>query len=84
MKVYVCIGSSCHLKGSHTIIELMKKYLEEAGLANKVELKAAFCLGKCTDGVVVRIDEEIICGVSANNFEEIFNGLIKDKLIKQE
>ena len=64
MKVYVCVGSSCHLRGSYDIINLMKERLEENGLADKVELSAAFCLGKCTEGVSVKVDDEIICGVS--------------------
>lgn len=48
MNIYVCVGSSCHLKGSYQIIDLMKKALEENGLTDQVNLSAAFCLGKCT------------------------------------
>ena len=47
MNIYVCVGSSCHLKGSYQIIELMKKALEDNGLTDQVNLSAAFCLGKC-------------------------------------
>lgn len=76
MKVAVCVGSSCHLRGSHSIIELLKQRLEETGLADQVDLRAAFCLGKCTDGVSIKVDDEIVCGVSADNFDEIFNQYI--------
>ncbi|MEE0102240.1 MAG: (2Fe-2S) ferredoxin domain-containing protein [Acutalibacteraceae bacterium] len=79
MKVYVCVGSSCHLRGSYDIINLMKERLEENGLADKVELSAAFCLGKCTEGVSVKVDDEIICGVSKDNFDEMFNTYILQK-----
>lgn len=47
MNVYVCAGSSCHVKGSYKIIELMRKAIEEYDLADKVQLKAAFCMGEC-------------------------------------
>lgn len=72
MTINVCVGSSCHLKGSYEIINLMKENLEKNGLTDKVELAAAFCLGKCTDGVTIKVNDEIITGVSAANFDEIF------------
>lgn len=76
MNVAVCVGSSCHLRGSYHIIELLKQRLEENGLTDKVDLRAAFCLGKCTDGVSIKVDEEIVCGVSTDNFDEIFQKYI--------
>lgn len=79
MNIYVCVGSSCHLKGSYNIINLMKEQLEKSGLSDKVTLKAAFCLGKCTDGVTIKVDDEIICGVSTDNFLEIFSKYVLRK-----
>ena len=73
MNIYVCVGSSCHLKGSYQIIELMKKALEDNGLTDQVNLSAAFCLGKCTHGVTIKVDDEIITGVSPDNFNDIFD-----------
>lgn len=80
MNVYVCVGSSCHLRGSYKIIELMKENIEKNGLEEKVNLSAAFCLGKCTTGVTVKVDEEIVCGVSPENFDGIFKEHILDKV----
>ena len=54
MKICVCVGSSCHLKGSYDIINLMKAALEKYGLTDTVDLSAAFCLGKCTHGVSIK------------------------------
>ena len=73
MNIQVCVGSSCHLKGSYQIINLAKDYLQRKGLTDKVNLSAAFCLGKCTSGVTIKVDDEIICGVSPENFEDVFN-----------
>lgn len=80
MNVYVCVGSSCHLKGSYKIIELMKENIASYGLEDKVELSAAFCLGKCTSGVTIKVNDEIICGVSVENFNSIFKEKILDKI----
>ena len=79
MKVYVCVGRSCHLRGSYDIIQLMKYRLKKNGLEDSVELSAAFCLGKCTQGVSVKVDDEIICGVSRENFDEVFNQYVLKK-----
>lgn len=73
MNICVCVGSSCHLKGSYNIINLMKEHLEKNGLTDKVNLCAAFCLGKCTNGVSVKIDDEIYTGLNPDNFEQFFN-----------
>ena len=73
MEINVCVGSSCHLRGSYQIINLMKENLEKNGLTDKVNLSAAFCLGHCTDGVSIKVDDEIITGVSPENFDQIFS-----------
>ena len=80
MNIYVCVGSSCHLKGSYQIIDLMKKALEENGLTDQVNLSAAFCLGKCTHGVSIKVDDEIVTGLNRDNFDDIFAGSVLAKL----
>ncbi len=71
--VYICVGSSCHVKGSYKIIELMRKAIADNQLEDKVILKAAFCLGNCAEGVNMRIDGNIIGNVNEENFQDIFN-----------
>ncbi len=71
MKISVCIGRSCHLRGSYDIIQRLKELVARDHLEDQVELSAAFCLGQCTHGCTIRIDEEIITGVTADNIEGI-------------
>lgn len=80
MNIYICVGSSCHLKGSYDIIQLMKEAITHHSLENRVNLSAAFCLGHCTDGVTIKIDEDIICSVSKDNFQEFFQDKVLSKL----
>lgn len=80
MKISVCVGSSCHLRGSYDIINLMKENIAGHQLEEKVDLAAAFCLGKCTDGVSVKIGDEIVVGVNKDNFDEIFQKYVLDAL----
>ncbi len=58
MELNVCIGSSCHLKGSYNVIQTFQRLIEEQGLHDEVELKAQFCMKQCQKGVAVAIGEE--------------------------
>ena len=81
MEIIVCVGSSCHLKGSYDVIELFKSAIASNNLEEKVILKATFCLGKCgVAGVTVKIDNEIITGVTIENFNEVFQTNVLAKL----
>ena len=57
MKVTVCIGSSCHIKGSRQVVEQIQALIAENGLGDKVELSGTFCMGKCQQGVCVSVDD---------------------------
>ena len=76
MVVSVCIGSSCHLKSSYDIINTFKELIEKNHLEDKVELAAAFCLGRCMDGVTIKVDGELVLGVNRENMNEIFDKYI--------
>ena len=79
MVVSVCIGSSCHLKGSYDIITTFKDLIAQHKLEDKVELAAAFCLGHCIDGVTIKVDEELVTGVNKENMNEVFERYILQK-----
>ena len=44
VEVSVCIGSSCHLKGSYNVIQAFQQMIEENGLHDKVDFKATLCM----------------------------------------
>ena len=51
MKVVVCIGSSCHLKGSRKVIEQLQYLIAQNDLKDKIELSGTFCMNNCQNGV---------------------------------
>lgn len=57
MKITVCIGSSCHIKGSRQVVEQLQYLISENKLGDKVELGGTFCMGKCQQGVCVTVDD---------------------------
>lgn len=58
MKITVCIGSSCHIKGSRGVVEELQKLIKDNKLEDKVELVGIFCLGKCQQGVSVMVEDQ--------------------------
>ena len=84
MIIQVCVGSSCHLKGSPEIVELLQKAVEEYHLENDVTLAGSFCIGKCNRiGVTVQVDDDIQVGITKENFKEFFKEHILNKLKKE-
>ena len=73
MVIQVCVGSSCHIKGSPEIIELLTKAVKDSGLEDEITLAGSFCIGKCNRvGVTVQVDDVIHTGVTRENFREFF------------
>ena len=67
--VQVCVGSSCHLKGSQDIVELFEKAVKDHNIEDEVVLSGSFCIGKCNRvGVIVQVDDEIHVGITRENF----------------
>ena len=79
MKVTVCIGSSCHIKGSRQVVEQLQDLINKNGLGDKVELAGAFCMGECQKGVCTKIDN-VIYSVTPATAEEFFNTEILGKV----
>lgn len=78
MKVTVCIGSSCHLKGSRQVVEGLQTLIAENGLKEKVELGGTFCMGNCQNGVCVTVDGNNF-SVSPDTVEDFFKTEILNK-----
>ena len=77
--VQICVGSSCHLKGSQEVVELMQKAVEEYNLDGDVVLVGSFCIGKCNrEGVTVQVNDDVHVGVTPQNFKEFFKKNILD------
>ena len=79
MKVTVCIGSSCHVKGSRQVVEQLQYLIAENNLSDKVELGGTFCMGQCQKGVCVTVDDTFY-SVSPDNVSEFFETSIKSKV----
>ena len=79
VKVTVCIGSSCHMKGSRQVVEALQYLINKNELEDKVELSGTFCMGKCgEDGVSVTVDGDYYA-VKPEGVLDLFTDVIMKK-----
>ena len=78
MKITVCIGSSCHIKGSRQVVETLNRLIGEYNGTDKVELGGTFCMGKCQQSVCVELEGEVF-SVSPDTAEAFF----KNEVLKR-
>ena len=79
MRVTICIGSACHLKGCREIIQQLQQLVKEHGVSDKVDLNGAFCTGNCVNGVCVTVDGTLY-SLSPETTKEFFEKEILGRL----
>lgn len=79
MKLMVCIGSSCHLKGSRQVVETLQSLIAEKNLKDQIELGGTFCMGKCQQGVCVTLDDQFF-SVTPETAEDFFKNEVLARL----
>lgn len=73
MIVQICVGSSCHLKGSEKLVELFQSAIATHHLENDVTLAGSFCTGRCNRvGVTITVDDEVFPGITPEDFDSFF------------
>ncbi len=79
MKITVCIGSSCHIKGSRQVVAELQHLIADYNLQEEVELGGTFCMGNCQKGVCVTVDEELH-SVTPETVKDFFGKQILERL----
>ncbi len=79
MKITVCIGSSCHVKGSRDVVAALQTLVAENNLKDKIELGGTFCMGQCQKGVCVSLNEEIF-SVTPESVDDFFKSEVLARL----
>lgn len=79
VNIVICIGSSCHLKGSRHVISELQELVKDNDLNDKIELSGTFCIENCTNGVSVTVDDKLF-SVSPETTKEFFEKEILSKI----
>ena len=83
MNITVCVGSSCHLKGSREIVEQLQELIAKEDLSKKISLGGSFCMKRCSRGVCVMVDDELY-SVTPDTVDDFFGNTVKEKLLEYD
>lgn len=72
VEVSVCVGSSCHMRGSYQVIKTFTELVKRNQLEDTVKLRAAFCMGRCMTGISVMVNDKPVENVGFANAEQVF------------
>lgn len=75
MKITICIGSSCHIKGSRQVVEKLQDLMEKNSLLDKVELSGTFCMGNCQKGVSANLDDTLF-SITPETVDDFFENQV--------
>lgn len=84
VSVQVCVGTSCYLKGSASLVKLLSSQLEKSGLAPYVDLQAAFCCQECAGGPMLMIDDTPMAEVTADKMPDVLQRIRTNLRPRQE
>lgn len=81
MEIKICVGSSCHLRGSQKLVEQFHEVIAKNELQNKITLVGSFCTGMCNrDDASITIDDKIYTGITPESFNAFFDENIMNAL----
>ncbi|NMA37703.1 MAG: (2Fe-2S) ferredoxin domain-containing protein [Papillibacter sp.] len=79
MTISVCVGSSCHIKGSKQVIDRLRQLAAESGLSSDIEIVGVLCMDNCMNGVSAKIDGHL-CSLSPDSIDAFYRNEILPKL----
>lgn len=70
--LYLCMGSACHQLGGYRLLPLLESLRDRHGLAERLDIKGAFCLETCQQGRSLKFGDRVFTGLSEENLEQLF------------
>jgi NADH-quinone oxidoreductase subunit G len=61
VRISVCVGTSCFVRGSQTVLKKIADYVQEQSLGHLVKVEATFCTENCDRGPTVTVGDKMIC-----------------------
>jgi NADH-quinone oxidoreductase subunit G len=60
VRVSVCVGTSCFIRGSQTVLKKIADYVQDRALGHLVRIEATFCTENCDRGPTVTVGDTMI------------------------
>jgi NADH:ubiquinone oxidoreductase subunit E len=70
--LFLCMGSACHQLGVYDVLPKLQELLKTHNLTANIELKGSFCLETCSQGIVMKFQDQRFSNISPQNVEAVF------------
>ena len=70
IKVTVCVGSSCHVRGSRAVLKRFAEIIEAEDLGDEVVLVGSFCMERCGEGMNWKFNDEEFTSTNVEQAEQ--------------
>lgn len=80
IKVTVCVGSSCHVRGSRAVLKRFVEVLKAEKLEDDVALVGSFCMERCGECMNWRFEEEDITSTNVDEAEQTLRRKVAEAL----
>jgi len=77
-KVTVCVGSSCHVRGSHDVLKRFAEILSAENLSDEVALVGSFCMERCGEGMNWMFNDEEVTSGSVEEAEQSLRSKLRE------
>jgi NADH:ubiquinone oxidoreductase subunit E len=76
-ELIICLGSACFSRGNKNAVEIIKSYLKEHQLEDKIYFHGTHCKDRCDEGPILQFEDKIYTNVNPeriiNVLDEIFH-----------
>ncbi|MCG8411114.1 MAG: NAD(P)H-dependent oxidoreductase subunit E [Bacteroidales bacterium] len=72
-KLILCLGSSCYSRGNQYVLDIVKQYIKENNLKDKIDFRGQLCSGNCSHGPILKINDVVFKNVDVNNINNILD-----------
>ncbi len=69
--IEICLGSSCFSRGNKDIVQIIKDFLKKNHLTDKVLLRGARCMNRCSEGPFIIINGTTFTSIGVHDIEKI-------------
>lgn len=70
-EIMICLGSSCFSRGNRDVVKVIKEFLKKNHMDDKVILKGARCMDRCSEGPWVMINGKTFARTNVQDIETI-------------
>ncbi len=74
-EIIICLGSSCFSRGNKNTVKIIKDYVKEHQLEDKVFFHGNHCYGNCANGPILKVDNKEYQNITPENVIFLLNNL---------